>query len=100
MKECSRCGDTRDETEFYKGRGRLRSECKRCTNLLNRQWRKEHPDKVAAYNQRYRESFDDETWHAMHRAYWRRAKERKLGLHAPRNRERLETPYGVLRVPL
>ena len=32
MKACTQCGETKDDTEFYLEKGRLKSECKACNN--------------------------------------------------------------------
>lgn len=35
MKTCTQCGETKDESEFYGEKGRLKSECKVCNNARN-----------------------------------------------------------------
>lgn len=36
MTSCSRCGETKDPSSFYKDRGRPRRECKDCTSAIRR----------------------------------------------------------------
>ena len=35
MKTCTQCGETKDDTEFYREKGRRKSECKACNNKRN-----------------------------------------------------------------
>ena len=35
MKTCTQCGETKDESEFYAEKGRLKAECKACNNARN-----------------------------------------------------------------
>jgi hypothetical protein len=43
MKACTQCGETKEDTEFYREKGRRKSECKACNNKRNRERLRLHP---------------------------------------------------------
>lgn len=49
MKECTCCGKSKDESDFYTGR----SQCKECRNLYVREWMKLHPKNVRETDKRW-----------------------------------------------
>lgn len=72
MKRCTRCGDTKDSSEFHKAsdhKDGLESTCKRCASDVareyylknkgrilerNKRWYSDHPEHVSAKSKRYR----------------------------------------------
>ncbi len=44
-KNCTKCGELKSHTEFYKGKGRLTSQCKDCTDERLRTYHNENPHK-------------------------------------------------------
>jgi len=58
-KRCSKCGETKPITGFYKHkkyRDGLRSECKKCYSGRNKAWREANKDKIAARKKVWREA--------------------------------------------
>jgi len=53
VKHCSRCGVTKNESEFPINGERLRSQCKLCVAERSRLWRLKHPGYAAAYMREY-----------------------------------------------
>lgn len=57
MKRCTKCNEEKNIGEFYGGANHhadgLRSQCKKCTNVSNKIWRKNNPEKVKAINDRW-----------------------------------------------
>ena len=49
MKQCTKCNEVKELTEFHKGR----SNCKQCHNTQAALYRKNNPDKVKASKQKY-----------------------------------------------
>jgi len=43
--KCTKCGEDKDKTEFYKGRSR---KCKKCRNEISIEWQKNNREKVNA----------------------------------------------------
>lgn len=51
MKKCSKCGNDRPKSEFYKNKTKsdgLHAQCKECTKISNNNWRKKNPEKAKA----------------------------------------------------
>ena len=49
MKRCTKCGEEKPASEFYKNRRSkdgLCSRCKACRRELSRKWRKDHPGAI------------------------------------------------------
>lgn len=91
MKTCSKCGETKPLTEFYKEKLRIRADCKKCTNAkcrkyhtdnrerrlkvihewcanntekkrqIRRKWAKENPHRHKYLNAKYRASVKQAT---------------------------------------
>lgn len=63
MKSCTNCGQEKEETEFYsKGSNRpgLRSECKKCINAKDFQWRKNNSERKKALGRKWYEDNKEE----------------------------------------
>ncbi|MGR6923085.1 endonuclease VII domain-containing protein [[Actinomadura] parvosata] len=48
-KQCTRCGETKPRTEFYKAGkpgGKLKSRCKACCDEMSRKWAKDNAERV------------------------------------------------------
>ena len=59
MKTCSKCGETKELTEFHKRNNRkcgYASHCKVCVNTRIRTHRKNNPEKTSAQSKRYYEN--------------------------------------------
>ena len=56
MKKCTKCGEVKPLSEFYKDKratnGR-QSECISCHNKMTQKWNKEHPDSVRKTNKKW-----------------------------------------------
>lgn len=53
MIECTICSIEKDEDSFPSngdGKGGRRKQCKECMRKVNKEWRKQHKDKVSLYN--------------------------------------------------
>jgi hypothetical protein len=66
MKICSKCGEPKDESEFYTHKGTsygkppyLIAMCKVCCIKKSNEWQREHPDKVLIKNKRWQEKNSD-----------------------------------------
>jgi NAD-dependent SIR2 family protein deacetylase len=62
MKQCSKCGENKPETEFYNHKQKkdgLYSHCKECHKSKAKEWRQANPDKVAAGSQRWRDRYPE-----------------------------------------
>jgi len=81
-KTCTKCGETKPITKFYKHRryrDGLRSECKNCTSNVNRVWRESNKDVKRAINKNWYEG-NKERRAATEKA-WREAnKERRAAV--------------------
>jgi hypothetical protein len=49
MKQCTKCKQIKDESEFYKNKDKLRPSCKTCHNSLTKQYDARHPDGMKQY---------------------------------------------------
>jgi len=50
MKKCIKCGIEKDESEFYKTKGRPEGKCKFCRDIQIRKWKKENKERVIELN--------------------------------------------------
>jgi len=56
LKRCSKCGETKPFSEFYKNKtwkDGLSWWCKKCDDKSNTKWRKKHPDLHVAYGKKW-----------------------------------------------
>lgn len=56
VKQCSKCNEFRKLEEFYKASTLflgLRWECKKCTDVVSKQWKKDNKEQHAAINRKY-----------------------------------------------
>lgn len=56
MKPCSKCEEQKPLSDFYKDRGRLRSECKDCTRSVRQARYNADPEHGRAINEKYRQT--------------------------------------------
>lgn len=70
-KDCTKCGKAKPASEFYRDRGRCRSDCKECNKARGRGYYEVHRDERIAYWAVYRE-VNHERVNAGVRAYARR----------------------------
>jgi 5-methylcytosine-specific restriction endonuclease McrA len=59
MKKCTKCGEEKNETEFYKNRskrGGLETCCKECADKINKQYYLAKRDDIREYKRKYREA--------------------------------------------
>lgn len=49
-KKCTGCGQIKPETDFYQQRNALRSQCKSCYSIYNKEYRIKHHDKALEYS--------------------------------------------------
>lgn len=59
-KRCSKCAEIQPLTQFHKAKTRAgfattASSCKRCVRAMNANWCRRNPDKIRAYQDRWRE---------------------------------------------
>ena len=55
-KKCTKCGITKDESEFYndrKGKNGLSSRCKKCSLKHSKEYKKKNQQATTAYKKRY-----------------------------------------------
>lgn len=86
-KTCTKCGETKSTTEFYKGKGTkdgLRPECKPCKRALARKHHADNPEKHRERSRKWREANPEKTTERVRT--WREANPDKY--HA-QNQERL-----------
>ena len=100
MKQCNKCGEWKDESEFPKDRSRkdgLRSECKSCRCSYEREYRKTHGEQVARYGKNYRTSHANEL-KEYRKKYYYENKDSKLEFNREyqkvRRRENKEKLYA------
>lgn len=65
MRRCSKCGEDKPESEFYKHKGMkdgLRPNCKSCSYVTWRKYYESHKDELLQYYKRYRE--DNPNYHS------------------------------------
>jgi 5-methylcytosine-specific restriction endonuclease McrA len=60
VKTCSTCGETKNESEFYKNGKRLSSECKTCNKARVRRYQQEHKEAYKTYLKNYNETHIEE----------------------------------------
>jgi ribosomal protein L44E len=56
-KLCRICGEEKEPSEFYlnpRNKDGLISYCKKCSKENSKEWAKNHPDKIAIFNRRYK----------------------------------------------
>lgn len=61
MKKCSKCGEWKvaSTDNFHRSKSckyGLESQCKKCRNKKNKQWRLENKDKISEQRKQYREA--------------------------------------------
>ena len=71
-KTCTKCGETKPTSEFYKRPDRkngLRSRCKACELTCHSDWYADHHEEMLAYNANYRSEHHEEraAYYASHR---------------------------------
>jgi hypothetical protein len=69
MKKCRTCEEEKPATEFYKltkSKDGLNGQCKGCYNARIRKWRKDNPEKRAAFKKKWRAENPDKV-NAMQR---------------------------------
>lgn len=53
LKKCSKCGELKSHSEFYKDKQKIntgaRPDCKKCTNISSIKWSKNNPEKRKYY---------------------------------------------------
>lgn len=84
MKQCTKCGETKDETEFYfiKSKNRYESRCRACTKLEKAAWKEANKEKVKKDNRKWQLANPDRTKAAQER--W---KTRNPGIANERSKE-------------
>lgn len=58
-KKCSKCGEIKNVSEFYKNKTKkdgLQSKCKLCSNIELRNWRSKNPNHVRSYEKKWKEN--------------------------------------------
>lgn len=75
VKTCTKCGEIKPTTEFYKAKSRhgkigLRADCKDCVRARSAKWADDNPERNAANKARYRDEHADELREYI--AEWRR----------------------------
>ena len=94
MKTCTKCGETKPFTEFYKRKGSkdgYRSDCKSCRRAHVRQYYQENKEKVIEYNRWYKEEHKEER-KEYNRRYNQENKE-KIAEKKRRHREQNKEAY-------
>lgn len=74
MKKCTRCGEIKSRTDFYKNSGHkdgLNSRCKSCSRAYDQEWRMKNPEKVRKNNRA-----DIEKHREHYEMKWKRAREK------------------------
>lgn len=66
MKQCTKCGEWKEESGFGKSQHGLRSYCKDCANKYNKTYKSEHRQEMSEYNKAYSQEHADEI-HARHK---------------------------------
>ena len=72
MKTCTKCGETKANSEFgkdRKGKNGLQSQCKACKNAYGKQWYAEHREERAEYNKQWRAEHGEEIAEYARRHY-------------------------------
>jgi len=94
MKACSKCGENKDESQFYKDKrfkSGLRSDCKTCQNTRTSQWRRLNREKTNLSCRKYYER-NKEKWVERNKSLPEEKRQQKLDYmceyHA-KNRERV-----------
>lgn len=79
FKRCSKCGCTKPAEKPYfnrskRGRWGVQNFCRACSSAANRQWKKENPERAAAYQKCYQEE-NGEAERVRYREYYHKNKE-------------------------
>lgn len=53
MKKCTKCGEEKAETDFYRMYEGRRPSCKECDKVYQNTWQKRNPDKAREYNSKW-----------------------------------------------
>ncbi len=104
--KCTKCGEDKLASEFYKGRSR---KCKECRKQITRDWTKNNPEKAKEYVDKNREKINQRMLERYHKdpnvskryrdknrekiaAYniaWKNLNKEKVAIHKAKSRQRL-----------
>lgn len=88
MKTCSRCKESKDESEFYylnRAKNKLRSECKFCTRLSNVDYYDKNSVSIQEHNKLYAENNKDRL--SAYKKQWAEENKDRLKLMEKKRRE-------------
>lgn len=75
MKHCSKCGELKDNSEYYirrrNNRETLEAQCKACCAITQKLWRQNNREKAAANRRLYKKRHPDKVAEQKRRAYLR-----------------------------
>ena len=103
MKECSKCGETKEVSEYSKRKNRTKGrgyhpQCRACNRARARQWNKSNKERVSEYNKQYHQD-NAEAINERHRMTRENDpeehKERARQAHARRRRIALAAVYEI-----
>lgn len=94
-KQCTKCGETKPLTEFYRqkqGKLGVRADCKACRNAVQAKYRAENPEYHAKYHAKYRAENREER--KAYNAKYFRANPDKVRAYSQRRRARKRNASG------